>query len=74
MFNECGLDVYQSRITFVEPVEEDPMQREAEHHRMQFFAVQEKQREHWFQLEHEFHHTGNAMPMQNLISQMNDIY
>ena len=73
MFEECGLDVYQSRIAVIEPVEENPLQAEAEQHRLQFYAAQERQRERWFRLENDFHQNGNAGPMQNLIAQMNAI-
>lgn len=71
MFNECGLDVYQTRVTFVEPVQEDPVEAEIEHHRLQFYAAQESQREHWFQLEDAFRKNMDATPMHNLIVQMN---
>ena len=70
MFEELGLGVYLSRMQVAEEQEEDPSQIEAEEQRLEFYAVMEEAREHWFGLEATFRRTGDPAPLRNLIARI----
>ena len=72
MFEELGFDVYVGRMQVAEEQEEDPSMIEAEEQRMEFYAVIEQARKHWFELEATFRRTGDPAPLHNLISQIRE--
>jgi MULE transposase domain len=73
MFAECGFDVYISRMRVIEEREEDPLELEAGERRLEFYAVVEEVREHWFELEAEYRRTGDANPLNNIIEQLRGV-
>jgi len=72
MFEESGFDVYVSRMRVAIEQEEDPQQMEIEEQRLEFYAVIEEAREHWFALEATFRQNGDAEPLRNLIARIRD--
>ena len=74
MFEEMGLDVYVSRVQVQEEVQEDPLQRQAEVRRFEFYAVMEQVREHWFGLENEYRNGAiDGAALDELIRQIRDL-
>ena len=70
MLDECGFDVYISRMKVFEERENDPLAIAVEEQRLEFYAVLEEIRERWFQLEAVYRRTGDPGPLHNIFQQI----